>query len=171
MFELVDIVLDVGCICFRLQQDVTSAGGFLGHGLAIRHSDFNLYKEISGVSAEVLLAIPMFDGDMVKCYRRGLCDMGEEDDDQAMARYQETYERHSDILSVLFFMFVIIPLTLIGVYGQGIGVIACGSGFLLSLIVLELWTRYDTATGARIKGKSDNEVLGMLGDENFDRRG
>ena len=108
---------------------------------------------------------------MVKWCLPGLRGMGEEDDDQGMVCYQDTYERHSDILSVLFFMFVIIPLALIGVYGQGVGVIACGSGFLLSLIVLELWTRYDTATGARIKGKSDNEVLGMLGDENFDRRG
>jgi hypothetical protein len=111
---------------------------------------------------------------MVKCCRQGLRVMGEEDDGQGMTRYQDTYERHSDALSVLFFMFVIIPLALIGVYGKGIGIIACGSGFLLSLIVLEMWTRYDTATGARIKGlesKSDNEVLGMLGDENFDRPG
>ena len=106
--------------------------------------------------------------------------MGEEesgDGEDGMARYQETYERHSDVLSLLFFMFVIIPLTLIGVYGQGIGVIACGSGFLASLIVLELWTRYDVASGARIKGigriedLSDDEVLGMLGDKDFDRPG
>jgi|GEM_PF-3578619 hypothetical protein len=109
--------------------------------------------------------------------------MGEEesgDGEDGMARYQETYERHSDVLSLLFFMFVIIPLTLIGVYGQGIGVIACGSGFLASLIVLELWTRYDVASGVKIVGKrgleriesmegrSDEEVISMLGDKDFD---